>query len=60
MREEIDLVKRHIRIQGFSFNEISDDFIENWFDYYKEKYNDIGEIADAIIGEYDLSVDDGR
>ena len=55
-KSDINLVKNYIKKNGWQ--EISDEFIEGWFDFFNKKGATPEEIGENIIGEYDFATDD--
>lgn len=55
-KTDIKKVKEYIREEGWI--EISDEFIEGWFDFFNKKGATPAEIGENIIGEYDFATTD--
>lgn len=54
--ETLKAVISYIREEGWTKNEIDDDFIIGWFDYFSDKYDNPYKIAEAIIDEWDIAM----
>lgn len=55
-KSDINLVKNYIKEEGWQ--EIDDEFIEGWFDFFNKKGATPEEIGESIISEFDLATSD--